>query len=265
MSVKGQNGVRWSRGGWRDSRPGTHDADGHHSASSGFKLAVEFLEDLLPVAFKYVRSRDAAETLVHKAAARVAGSRLSQARDVGEALEHAVRASGTRTVIRRACRLYHRPWHRYASRFFRGAPDVAEDVIQDALLDLLNSANADFTDEKAVNAWMRQGIRGAALRTLRTRGREVALDEEPRDAAFGLCEAAASPERRAIRNERAKRLHNTLEDVAPEEREAYVLRYLAQPPWEVGTIAERQGVSRRTVSTRLATVRSRMWSQFRSR
>jgi RNA polymerase sigma factor (sigma-70 family) len=234
-------------------------------AASEFEAPVAILEDLFPIALAYVHKRGDARTLVAEAAKEVVGvvgDRPELNRSRKDALAHAIRIGGTRCVIKRAYERYYDCWLSYASRFFpSGASDLAVDVVHDAFVDLWSSRKVDFSSASAVNEWMRKRIHGVAVEALGVRNCEVGLDEEA-EPALSFRAPGPSPQRHAMRAERAMRLRQILQEAMPEEREAYVLRYLAQPPLTVTAIAEKQGVSRQTVWARIRSVLSKMESRF---
>jgi RNA polymerase sigma factor (sigma-70 family) len=215
-------------------------------------------DDVELLAFEYVDERDAARTLVHEAADHLlsVGPELKSEKQARAQLEQEIRARGSMRVIERAHERYRDPWHYYAKSLMVGSTDLADDVVQEAFVDLLR-AHPNFTDPKPVHGWMRTAIHGAALRMLGVSNLEVGLEHEP-DMAASLRDPGPSPQRQAMRNERAHRLQRVLQEAHPEDREAYVLRHLAQPPWKVSAIAKKQGVSRQTVSNRIGRVRDEL-------
>lgn len=254
-----RRGGRTPGTGRREEAPAKTDLA--QPAASEFEASAAIPEDLLPIGLAYVHKRGDARTLVAEAAKEVVGDRPELNNNRKEALEGAIRTRGTKLVIERACERYYNRWLSYAGRFFPGVPDLAADVVHDAVLDLWSSRKVDFSSRSKVNAWIRKRIHGVALEALDVRKHEVGLDEEA-EPALSFRAPGPSPQRRAMRNERAMRLRQILQEATPEEREAYVRRYLEKPPWTVTAIAEKQGVSRQTVWARIRRILGRMQSRF---
>jgi RNA polymerase sigma factor (sigma-70 family) len=209
-------------------------------------------------ALEYVHEQVAARTLVYEAAEHLLGvdPELKSEMEASAQLEKEIRARGSMRVIERAHERYRDSWHHYAKSLMVGSTGLADDVVQQAFLDLLR-AHPDFTDPKPVHGWMRTAIHGAALRMLGVRNLEIGLEHEA-DMAASRRDPGPSPGRQAMRNERAHRLQRVLQEARPEDRDAYVLRHLAQPPWKVAAIAKNQGVSRQTVWNRIRRVRDEL-------
>jgi RNA polymerase sigma factor (sigma-70 family) len=214
--------------------------------------------DLERVALEYVGEKAAARKLVHDAAELVLGvSREPRsAREARARVVRGIRNAGSMDVFRRAYERYFDRWCRYVMHIVPGDLAFAEDVVQEVVAATL-SAHPDFKDHKPVNAYVRRSIRRLIGKLLGSARLEVSIDVE--DAMrFDLPHAGPSPQRTAMRTERALRLRKALRESPPEEREAYLLHRLAKKPWKLKAIAEKQKVSPRTISERIRRVRARL-------
>lgn len=128
-------------------------------------------------------------------------------------------------------------------------PGLAEDIVEEAVAATLG-AHPDFTGPKLVNRYVRLAMRTASRKLLKPRRLEVTIDVEETILAI-LRAITPSPQRQALRTERARRLQKVLDEAPPEEREAFELYYLARPTWKIKAIAEQQDVTRQTASNRI--------------
>lgn len=217
------------------------------------------LGDLERIAFEYVEDLEAARELMRDVVRRWPG-KLPDVQDDPEAfadLEREVRSAGSMLVFERAYEGRQEAWLRYARFLVGRSSDLAEDVLEEAIVATL-AASPNFTCVKPVHTYVRMAISSVAGRLL-TRHTEVPLDAVERAGELlGLRATEPSPERRAIRSERIRRLERAFQESPKLEREAYELRYLVAPSWKVQNIAKKQGVTRRTVTNRLATMRQRL-------
>ena len=204
------------------------------------------------VALRYVDEREAAQKLVRGSAVRLLRDlprSLKGAHEAAAALTRGIQARGSTLVFERAYKQYRPAWYRYGLRLAARDPGLAEDIIEEAVAATLG-AHPDFTDPKAVNGYVRWAVRTAARKLLKPRRLEVSLDAEETILAI-LRSIAPSPQRQALRAQRARRLQKVLDEAPPEERAAFELYYLAQPTWKVKAIAEKQNVTRQTASNRI--------------
>jgi RNA polymerase sigma-70 factor (ECF subfamily) len=137
----------------------------------------------------------------------------------------------------------------YGDRLLRSAyllcgdETEAQDLVQETVLQAFKSAHR-FRRESAVYTWLYGILRNLCHRHLRKQKRLV-LDEE-RVLMESVEDTPAHAMDQAVR---AARLVQALQALSPEHREIIVLRYYEN--LRIGAIAERVGVSKGTVKSRL--------------
>lgn len=110
------------------------------------------------------------------------------------------------------------PRLRYYLRKLLGEIDSAEDLLQDVWLDVIKSV-ARLAQPAAFSTWIYRIARDRAYRELRRRRHRPMEDLEP--AADPRNDEKFSPED-------AERIHDSLNQLAPEHREVLVLRFLEE-------------------------------------
>ncbi len=139
----------------------------------------------------------------------------------------------------------------FCLRFCRGDREAAQDLSQEAFVRAF-TALPELRDPQAFDKWLMTTTRRCCLRWIEQRQREAAaverMEHEPR---FG-----------AARGDRAQRIVAEVIEACPDAklREAALLFY-REPPHRTQEIAERLGVSRTAVTTRL--MRFRAWAKQR--
>jgi RNA polymerase sigma-70 factor, ECF subfamily len=121
---------------------------------------------------------------------------------------------------------YRDRYARYATRML-GSRDAAEDAVQDALVRAFDRL-ADCREPEKFAGWLFLILRNRCFADQRRRQREGHLPEE---AAAGV----ATPERSdevVERRERSKALEQAVEQLTPEQREAFVLKHVAGLPYD---------------------------------
>jgi len=145
--------------------------------------------------------------------------------------------------------------HHLARWLTRSAAD-AEDALQEALLRAFRS----FDRPMRPRAWLLRIVRNCCYdqHVQRGRTRSEPLDEEslPPDAAMVLGLAGESPEARLLRMADGRALEEALRALAPEFREAFVLREVEELSYK--EIAEVTDVPIGTVMSRLSRARGQL-------
>ncbi len=129
----------------------------------------------------------------------------------------------------------------YALRIL-GAPDLAEDAVQEVMVEVWKRREA-LPDAASLPAWLHRSVRNRALNQLRFRQRVAGGD--PEDLP-GQQIAPAAP-RRLLKAELATALGQAIGDLPPRTREIFILsreQGLTYP-----AIAETLGISVKTVET----------------
>jgi RNA polymerase sigma-70 factor (ECF subfamily) len=132
------------------------------------------------------------------------------------------------------------PRLRYYLRKLLGGSHAAEDALQEVWLDVFRSVPR-LADPGAFPAWLYRIARDRACRTLRSlrhiprRLADADLIEEGKEETFSADEAA--------------RIHAALDELAPEQREVLVLRFLEEMTYE--DIARVVGCPAGTVRSRI--------------
>ncbi|MFZ5831413.1 MAG: RNA polymerase sigma factor [Planctomycetota bacterium] len=132
------------------------------------------------------------------------------------------------------------PRLRYFLRKLLGEVELAEDALQDVWLDVIKSV-ARLAEPAAFSTWIYRIARDRAYRALRRRRHRSMEDRE----------LAASPrDDEEFSREDAERIHDSLNQLAPEHREVLVLRFLEEMAYD--QIAQ-------VIGCRLGTVKSRIF------
>ncbi|HXK10077.1 MAG TPA: RNA polymerase sigma factor [Vicinamibacteria bacterium] len=122
--------------------------------------------------------------------------------------------------------LYERhrtPVFRFACRMLGSAPQ-AEDVTQECFLQILRRPEAFRPERASLRTYLCAIARHLALKLLRKRGQETAVDDPPEEAAGGsLAAAGRDPLSTAIDAEAAEMVRAAVEGLPPLQREAVVL------------------------------------------
>lgn len=151
---------------------------------------------------------------------------------------------------------------RYQRALFRQAlvllldPDAAADMVQDAFVRAYTNL-ADCRDPDRFRAWLFQTLRHRCLDYLKdVRRRTVPLDEAP-----AVPDSAAGPAERAERAQLRGAITAALLTLPPEQREAFVLHYVDDMPYE--RIAEELRVSVSAVKMRALRARQALAQAMR--
>jgi RNA polymerase sigma-70 factor (ECF subfamily) len=138
---------------------------------------------------------------------------------------------------------------RYASALLGGDASAADDVVDEAFLDIWRAAAA-YSGEGSAAGWVRRIVRNKSIDWIRRR-RERPLSSD--DAAAQRFEQNAdpgdTPEAIAMKISRAEELREALNTLKPEFREVLWLCYFEDK--SIAEIAEMTGVPENTVKTRL--------------
>jgi RNA polymerase sigma-70 factor (ECF subfamily) len=139
-----------------------------------------------------------------------------------------------------------------------GAPPVAEEVVQEAFVRVVQSA-ADFKHEARFTTWIYTIVRNLCTDHLRKRAlrRHPSLDEAGRSSDGGdgpslgerTEDPKASVEREATGRELAVKIALAVEGLPDEQREVFLLREGSNLPFK--EIAEITGVPENTVKSRM--------------
>ena len=130
------------------------------------------------------------------------------------------------------------------ARWLTGSREDAEDIVQEAFLRAFSALDSLRGTSKP---WLLAIVRNTAMTWLSRRPKKVVADGDAVDRA--VC-GAAGPEALAVAASDRKRLRAALESLAPEFREALVLRELEGLSYK--EIAETTGVPVGTVMSRLS-------------
>ena len=141
-----------------------------------------------------------------------------------------------------------------------GAPSVAEEVVQDAFVRVVQNA-ADFKHEARFTTWVYTIVRNLCIDQLRKRAlrKHPSLDEPSRGKDGGDAsgptlgerteDPRASIEREATGKELSVKIAAAVEALPDEQREVFLLREGSNLPFK--EIAEITGVSENTVKSRM--------------
>jgi RNA polymerase sigma-70 factor, ECF subfamily len=162
-------------------------------------------------------------------------------------------ARGDRAAFERLYRAQQRPLLGYALGLLAGDREAAEDVVDEAFLDIWKQA-AGFAGTGSAQGWIRRIVRNKAVDWLRRNGsaRFAELSEEHEQ----LADDTPGPEDLAIAASDANWLRLALGRLSLDQREAVVLAYFEQR--SVAEIAAIQSCPEGTVKTRLFHARLNM-------
>ena len=133
-----------------------------------------------------------------------------------------------------------------------GQPEVAEDVVQEALLRAYRALHR-FDGTSALGTWLHRITVNAALDHLRKRQRErarfVSLEPGESDQAQRAPSPTPGPDRHALSGEIDRQVAAALDTLSPMERTAFVLRHFEhQTSAEIGkALGTRQVTARQAV------------------
>jgi RNA polymerase sigma-70 factor (ECF subfamily) len=165
---------------------------------------------------------------------------------------------GDRTAFTRLVRRHQIPLFNFAFRQL-GAQAVAEEVVQDAFVRVVQSA-ADFKHEARFTTWVYTIVRNLCVDQMRRRAlrRHPSLDE-PRAGRAGeedgptlleqTADSRASVEREATGTELKERIARAVETLPDEQREVFLLREISNLAFK--EIALVTGVPENTVKSRM--------------
>lgn len=137
---------------------------------------------------------------------------------------------------------------------------AAEDVAQQTFLTVLENAAA-FRGDSSARAWILTITRNAAYRMLRKTSREVVLDEPWIQLGIEAGWGSADPEAMAIAAERKGMLQAAMSMLAPEDREALLLRDIEGLSGREA--ASLMGIGERALKSRLHRARLRLAAALR--
>ncbi len=163
---------------------------------------------------------------------------------------------GDRTAFAMLVRRHQTPLYNFALRQL-GAPQVAEDVVQEAFVRVVQNAT-EFKHEARFTTWVYTITRNLCIDQLRKRAlrRHASLDES-RDTGEGegptlgeqTADSRASVEREATGTELKQRIAKAVEALPDEQREVFLMREVSNLPFK--EIAEITGVPENTVKSRM--------------
>ena len=163
---------------------------------------------------------------------------------------------GDRAAFAVLVRRHQSPLYNFALRHLR-APQVAEDVVQDAFVRVVQSA-AEFKHEARFTTWVYTITRNLCIYQLRKRAlrKHPSLDQgKPGEEGDGptlgeqTADVRASVEREATGAELKERIAKAVEALPEEQREVFLMREVANLPFK--EIAEVTGVPENTVKSRM--------------
>ena len=163
---------------------------------------------------------------------------------------------GDRAAFAVLVRRHQSPLYNFALRHLR-APQVAEDVVQDAFVRVVQSA-AEFKHEARFTTWVYTITRNLCIDQLRKRAlrKHPSLDQgKPGEEGDGptlgeqTADVRASVEREATGAELKERIAKAVEALPEEQREVFLMREVANLPFK--EIAEVTGFPENTVKSRM--------------
>jgi RNA polymerase sigma-70 factor (ECF subfamily) len=163
---------------------------------------------------------------------------------------------GDRAAFAALVRRHQTPLYNFSLRHLR-APAVAEDVVQDAFVRVVQNA-AEFKHEARFTTWLYTITRNLCIDQLRKRAlrKHPSLDQPaPGEEGDGptlleqTADSKASVEREATGTELKERIAKAVETLPEEQREVFLMREVANLPFK--EIAEVTGVSENTVKSRM--------------
>ncbi len=132
-------------------------------------------------------------------------------------------------------RRYKDVLYRYAERM-TGRPDEAEDIVQKAFIKGFRSLDRCRDPEK-VGGWLfRIAVNLCKDQLKSSRRRELSLE-----TADAVASATGNPDREAERSETREMIYLALQNLSPDQREAFVLKHVEG--WSYEEMAERLDVS----------------------
>lgn len=165
--------------------------------------------------------------------------------------------SGDRTVFVVLVRRHQTPLYNFALRHLRN-PSAAQDVVQDAFLRVVQSAN-EFKHSARFSTWLYAIARNLCIDHLRRQAlrRHPSLDEPSRGDSDGegptlgerTVDSRADVERVAVGVEIQERVVLAVEELPDDQREVFLLREVSNLPFK--EIAEIVGVPENTVKSRM--------------
>ncbi len=163
---------------------------------------------------------------------------------------------GDRAAFALLVRRHQGPLYNFALRHLR-APQLAEDVVQDAFVRVVQNAG-EFKHEARFTTWVYTITRNLYIDQLRKRAlrKHPSLDQEkPGEEGDGptlgeqTADTRASVERDATGSELKERIAKAVEELPEEQREVFLMREVANLPFK--EIAEVTGVPENTVKSRM--------------
>lgn len=129
-----------------------------------------------------------------------------------------------------------------------GNTATAEDVVQQAFLNMLSRPDDGSRDGAPGAAYVKRTARNLALNHLRDARRRSDVEIED-DAPERYADSTPSPEITALYRSELRRLLQAIADLPPRRREAFVLNRIEGLTYD--EVAERMGISRNTVITQI--------------
>jgi RNA polymerase sigma-70 factor (ECF subfamily) len=163
---------------------------------------------------------------------------------------------GDRAAFALLVRRHQGPLYNFALRHLR-APQLAEDVVQDAFVRVVQNAG-EFKHEARFTTWVYTITRNLCIDQLRKRAlrKHPSLDQEkPGEEGDGptlgeqTADTRASVERDATGSELKERIAKAVEELPEEQREVFLMREVANLPFK--EIADVTGVPENTVKSRM--------------
>lgn len=158
---------------------------------------------------------------------------------------------------------YEKLVHRYQTALYRYAVgmildhDAAADMVQDAFVRAYTNLGR-CRDRERFSAWLFQTLRNRCLDYLKDiRRRNVRLDDES-----SLVDTAQSPSAIVERKQLQARLRNALDKLPDAQREAFVLHYVEEIPYE--TMAELLGARVSALKMRVMRAREALSAALRT-
>lgn len=167
-------------------------------------------------------------------------------------------AAGDRQARRELFERYRETAYRVALRITR-RPEDALDVVQDGFIRAFERLGG-FQRESGFRTWLLRIVSNRALDLLRARKVRLAIPLDGGDEAPGATLAARGPhqqpEHAMEQQELARRLHQAIESLPPEQRAVFALYATGEMTYE--QIAEALGIPIGTVMSRLYHARRRL-------
>jgi RNA polymerase sigma-70 factor, ECF subfamily len=148
---------------------------------------------------------------------------------------------------------------RYANGLVAGDTDVAQDIVDEAFLEVWRSAGT-FSGAGSGQGWIRRIVRNKAIDWLRKQKERPVSNESEAITLVRMADGQDGPDRIAEKNCAANELRACLERLSPEHREAVWLCYFEELP--LSEIATIMGCPENTVKTRLYHARKNLKSML---